>query len=286
MCTRPIDGRRQIQRIKRNTLRYQLSNLFDFDLARDAVPVERMDTLDRWALHQTAILIRECTAAYDAYEFHRVYQLCNQFCSVTLSATYHDILKDRLYTHGTQSPLRRSSQTAIHHIFHSLVRLLAPVMTFTCDEAFAFATAGAEYTDDSIHLQEWAVAPASWTDAALEQEVAALLRVRTQVNEAIEPLRAAGRLGKSLDASVTLASPTADPIARLLEKHRDSLPELFIVSHVALAVVPAGGSLQITIQPCSELGYLRCPRCWRWVPALAATPQGDVCPRCVEALKS
>ena len=273
-------------RLVRNTLRYQLSNLFDFDVARDAVPVERMDTLDRWALHQTSVLIRECTAAYDAYEFHRVYQLCNQFCSVTLSATYHDILKDRLYTHGTQSPLRRSSQTAIHHIFHSLVRLLAPVMTFTCDEAFAFATAGAEYTDDSIHLQEWAVAPASWTDAALEQEVAALLRVRTQVNEAIEPLRAAGRLGKSLDASVTLASPTADPIARLLEKHRDSLPELFIVSHVALAVVPAGGSLQITIQPCSELGYLRCPRCWRWVPALAATPQGDVCPRCVEALKS
>jgi isoleucyl-tRNA synthetase len=273
-------------RLVRNTLRYQLSNLFDFDLARDAVPVERMDTLDRWALHQTAVLIRECTAAYDAYEFHRVYQLCNQFCSVTLSATYHDILKDRLYTHGTQSPLRRSSQTAIHHIFHSLVRLLAPVMTFTCDEAFAFATAGTEYTADSIHLQDWPVAPAGWTDAALEQEVAALLRVRSQVNEAIEPLRAAGRLGKSLDASVTLAAAPADAIARLLEKHRDSLPELFIVSHVALAVAPTDGPLQITIQPCSEMGYVRCPRCWRWVPALSATPQGEVCPRCFEALKS
>src|SRR5690606_14277878 len=88
-------------RLIRNTFRYQLSNLFDFDVSRDAVAIEKMDTLDRWALHQTAALIEQCTAAYENYEFHRVYQLCNHFCSVTLSATYHDILKDRLYTLGT-----------------------------------------------------------------------------------------------------------------------------------------------------------------------------------------
>jgi isoleucyl-tRNA synthetase len=290
-------------RLFRNTFRYQLSNLFDFDPARDGVPVEQMDTLDRWALHQTAALIRDCTAAYDAYEFHRVYQLCNQFCAVTLSATYHDILKDRLYTHGTHSPLRRSSQTAVHHIFNALVRLLAPVLTFTCDEAWGYATAKVEYTDDSIHLQDWPVAPASWTDAAIEADVATLLNVRGQVTAAIEPERAAGKLGKSLDAAVALSAAPEDPTARVLEKHRDFLPELFIVSHVTLssatglpsdvsgkthttdASAKAGSALHVTVRPCSELNFTRCPRCWRWVPALEGSSHGEVCPRCAEALK-
>jgi isoleucyl-tRNA synthetase len=271
-------------RLFRNTFRYQLSNLFDFDPARDAVPVEQMDTLDRWALHQTATLIRECTAAYDAYEFHRVYQLCNQFCSVTLSATYHDILKDRLYTHATNSPLRRSSQTAIHHIFSALVRLLAPVLTFTCDEAWAYATARVEYTDDSIHLQDWPVAPAAWTDAAIEADVVALLKVRAQVTAAIEPERAARKLGKSLEAAITLTVSPEDPIARVMEKYRDFLPELFIVSHVTLTSAKEV-ALHVTVRPCSELHFVECPRCWRWVPALEHSSHGELCPRCAEALK-
>jgi isoleucyl-tRNA synthetase len=277
-------------RLLRNSLRYQLSNLFDFDPAKDAVPVEQLDALDRWALHQTAALVNECTKAYDAYEFHRVYQLCNQFCAVTLSAVYHDILKDRLYTLGTNTPLRRSSQTAIHHVFHALVRLLAPVLTFTCDEAWAYATAKVEYTDDSIHLQDWPVAPASWTQADTEADIAALLKVRAQVNEAIEPHRAAGKLGKSLDAAVTLTAAPGSPEFRVLEKHRGFLAELFIVSHVTLspsAATAAEGAptVSVSVQPCSELGFVRCPRCWRWVPALEATAHGDLCPRCVAALK-
>jgi isoleucyl-tRNA synthetase len=280
-------------RLIRNTFRYQLSNLFDFDPLRDAVPLEQMDTLDRWALHQTASLIRECTAAYEAFEFHRVYQLCNQFCSVTLSAVYHDILKDRLYTHGTRSPLRRSSQTAIQHIFNSLVRLLAPVLTFTCDEAWSYATAKVEYSGDSVHLQDWPVAPETWTNPVIEADVAALLRVRTLVNEAIEPHRAAGKLGKSLDAAVTLAAPAGEALSGVLEKHRDSLPELFIVSHVTLAssaptpsdsTAKPGAAAAVTVRPCSELGHVRCPRCWRWVPTLASSSHGEVCPRCAEAL--
>ena len=270
-------------RLFRNTFRYQLSNLFDFDPTKDLVPVDRMDTLDRWALHQTAHLIRECTAAYEAYEFHRVFQLCNQFCSVTLSATYHDVLKDRLYTHGTHSALRRSSQTAIFHIFSSLARLLAPVLTFTCDEAWSYATAKTEYATDSIHLQPWPEAPAAWNDPTLEAEVAALLRVRTQVNEAIEPQRAAGKLGKSLDAAIELAGAPDEATATALDKHRAFLPELFIVSHVGLN--SAKGEFSITVRPCPELGLVRCPRCWRWVPALETTAHGETCPRCAEALK-
>jgi len=270
----------------RNTLRYQISNLFDFDAERDAVPVEQLDTLDRWALHQTAELTRAATAAYDAYEFHRVYQLCNQFCAVTLSATYHDILKDRLYTLGGQNPLRRSSQTALHHIFGVLSRLLAPILVFTTDEAWSFARVGAEYVDDSVHLEDWPVPPASWTNPEVEGDVAALLRIRTQVNEAIEPLRAGGRLGKSLDAAVTITGAAGDPLFRVLEKHRDFLPELFIASHVSLDGTGISAAPVIQVRPCSELGYVRCPRCWRWVPLLVATQSADVCPRCAEALQS
>ncbi|MSU22782.1 MAG: isoleucine--tRNA ligase [Opitutus sp.] len=275
-------------RLTRNTLRYQISNLFDFDPPRDTVPVEQLDTLDRWALHQTATLIRDCTAAYEAYEFHRVYQLCNQFCSVTLSATYHDILKDRLYTLGTNSPLRRSSQTAIHHIFHALVRLLAPVLTFTTDEAWAYATTKTEYCPDSIHLQDWPVAPAAWTDPVIESDVAELLKLRGRINEAIEPLRAGGKLGKSLDAHVVIGRPTPNSpsAAKRLDQYREMLPEFFIVSKVSFEDSSDPGPGEIKVQHCQELGHVRCPRCWRWVPAFETSFHGDVCPRCVAALKS
>lgn len=270
-------------RLFRNTFRYQLSNLFDFDATKDAVPVGQMDTLDRWALHQTAALIRDCTAAYDAYEFHRVYQLCNQFCSVTLSATYHDVLKDRLYTLGTRNPLRRSSQTALAHIFEALVKLLAPVLTFTADEAWSYFKTNQEYSTESIHLQDWPVAPSEWTNDALAAEVTALLAVRVQVNESIEPLRAAGKLGKSLDAAVTL-HPAAGETVTVLHKHAAFLPELFIVSEVSITPVASGEKSTVSVQPASELGRARCPRCWRSVPALEQTAHGEVCPRCAEAL--
>ncbi|HEY0863880.1 MAG TPA: isoleucine--tRNA ligase [Lacunisphaera sp.] len=270
-------------RLFRNTLRFQLSNLFDFDATKHAVPVDKMDALDRWALHKTHTLIEECTKAYDAYEFHRVYQLCNQFCSVTLSATYHDILKDRLYTLGAAHPLRRSSQTAIHAIFDALVRILAPVLTFTADEAWSFGKAGKEYAEDSVHLQDWPIAPAEWTDAALAADFDQLFKVRAKVTEALEPLRQAGTIGKSLDAVLTFRGPAADPALAVLGRCAASLPEFFIVSHVALEP-NTGASLEITARHAQEAGLVRCPRCWRWVPALATTPHGEVCPRCAEAL--
>ncbi|HTB80447.1 MAG TPA: isoleucine--tRNA ligase [Opitutaceae bacterium] len=272
-------------RLLRNTFRYQLSVLHDFDPARDSVAVEQLDTLDRWALHQTVTLLRDCTAAYDAYEFHRVYQLCNQFCSVTLSATYHDILKDRLYTLGANSPLRRSSQTAIHHIFQVLVKVLAPILTFTSDEAWSFARTKIEYADESVHMQDWPALQDAWKNDVVEADVTALLRIRAQVNEALEPARQAGHIGKSLDAAVTLTVAPDHADFRILEKHRDFLPELFIVSHVTL-ISTAGPSPGVNVRPAQELGHVRCPRCWRWVPALEHTAHGDVCPRCVQALSN
>ncbi len=269
-------------RLFRNTFRYQLSTQFDFDLAQDGVALTELDTLDRWALHQTAVLAQACTDAYDACELHRVFQLCNNFCSVTLSSIYHDILKDRLYTLAADHPLRRSSQTAIHYIFQTLVRLLAPILAFTADEAWAHATAGNDFTDDPIHLQDWPEIPAEWTAPDVAAEIATLLQIRSQVTEAIEPARQAGQIGKSLDAAVTLVLSDDDPRHAVLSKHRDFLPELFIVSHVALTSGP--GDLAVTVQHCQELGYQRCPRCWRWVPSLSPTPQGEICARCADAL--
>ncbi|MBP7482013.1 MAG: isoleucine--tRNA ligase [Lacunisphaera sp.] len=269
-------------RLFRNTLRFQLSTLFDFDAAKHAVPIEKLDALDRWALHKTHALIDECTKAYDAYEFHRVYQLCNQFCSVTLSATYHDILKDRLYTLGAAHPLRRSAQTAIAAIFDTLVKILAPFITFTADEAWSYAKTGQEYSNESIHLQDWPVAPAAWRNAEIEADFATLFHVRAKVTETLEPLRQAGTIGKSLDAVVTVAGAD-EAAARVLEKHRGFLPELFIVSDVSLAT----GSVAVpTARHAKEAGHTRCPRCWRWVPKVVHTPHGEVCPRCAEALNS
>ena len=273
-------------RLIRNTLRFQLSNLFDFDFAKHALPIADLDVLDRWALQQTATLIKECTAAYQNYEFHRVYQLCNQFCSVTLSATYHDILKDRLYTLGATQPQRRSSQTAIHHIFDALVKLLAPVLCFTADEAWSYRTSGEEYIDDSVHLQDWPVAPAEWSDNTIAADFALLLRVRSLVNERIEPVRQAGTIGKSLDAAITLQLDSDDPVHAVLTKHLDFLPELFIVSQVTLDVKP-DTILDVSVRTGNESGLQRCPRCWRWVSELIdATETQNICPRCTTALNS
>ncbi len=278
-------------RLFRNTLRYQLSTLHDFDPARHTIPIQKMDTLDRWVLGQTARLLADCTTAYDAYEYHRVITACGQFCATTLSSIYHDIIKDRLYTLAINAPLRRSTQTAIQGVFDTLVKILAPVLTFTADEAWAYGTARKEFSDTasgSIHLQDWPSPPPPWTNPEIEADTAALLRIRAQITEAIEPHRQAGKIGKSLDAAVTLTTSPGTPEHTLLEKHRDSLAELFIVSHVTLqTTAPAGGTpLAVAVAHCQELGYVRCPRCWRWVPALqTATRHAEpVCPRCAEAL--
>jgi isoleucyl-tRNA synthetase len=286
-------------RLFRNTFRFQLSNLFDFNPARDAVPVERMDNLDRWALHQTAGLLQQCTAAYDAYEFHKVYQLCNQFCAVTLSATYHDILKDRLYTLGADHPLRRSSQTALHHIFQTLVRILAPIITFTADEAWSFATAGKEYTDGSVHLQDWPEAEATWTAPDLDEYISNLRVVKGRVNEKIEELRAAGAVGKSLQTNVALPQEfkLQDKQFRL-DQFKINLPEFFTTSGVAvttvIAVSPESPEIKVYPTASSHIDHnqivpgpsKKCNRCWRELPGsdFKMTQYGEVCTRCADAL--
>ncbi|HEX9784308.1 MAG TPA: isoleucine--tRNA ligase [Opitutaceae bacterium] len=269
-------------RLFRNTLRFQISNLYDFDPAKDAVGDEALDLIDRWALGRTAEFVRAATAAYEAWEFHRVYQLCNQFCSITLSSQYHDILKDRLYTLAPSSHLRRSSQTVIHRVFFALARLLGPILAFTTDEAWAHFTTGTDLSDNMLLLQGWPDDLSSNRHAEAVSQVDRLLRLRNRVNEKIEGSRQSGLIGKSLEAAVTIRGPASDGDMQTALKNRDALAELFIVSQVSLEL--KDGS-ETAIEVVHAPGG-RCPRCWRWIENLAGGVENThLCPRCTEALR-
>lgn len=268
-------------RLFRNTFRFQISNLFDFDPEKDSLPMDQLDPIDLWALSKTNELIKQVEAAYDAYEFHRVYQLCNLFCSVTLSATYHDILKDRLYTLAPNSNLRRSSQTAIHSIFNSLVRMLGPFLAFTCDEAWAYASENKDFVDESLILQGWATPAEIPEDSTAPKEIDELLKFRSLVYEQLEGARKAGDIGKSLEASVSLSGSEENPTYQLLSKNRDLLAELLIVSQVHLE---AGPSSEISISVSRAKGG-RCPRCWRILTDLVEESDNpELCSRCKNAI--
>lgn len=267
----------------RNTLRYQLSNLYDFNPATDAVPVSGMTLLDKWVLHRLALLVDRVTAAYDAYEFHQAYGEIVEFTANTLSASYHNIIKDRLYTLAPDAPERRSAQTAIRLVFETYCRLLAPMLPFTTDEAWSYFVSGAEYGDASVHTLAWPVAPAEWRDETAAGEFDALVTVLDKVNVGLESLRQAKVVGQSLDAKVVVTADPADPIFLLLKKHEDALVETFIVSEVRLVAVP-GAEFKVET---SKADGVRCPRSWRWVPELVSAGEfGSVSPRCREALAS
>jgi isoleucyl-tRNA synthetase len=269
----------------RNGLRYQLGNLFDFDPARDAVPVARMSPVDRWALVETAKFLREVTDACERNEFHRAAAAVASFTTGVLSATYHNVIKDRLYTFAPADPLRRSTQTALDLILRAYVRAVAPFVPFTADEAWSHLTARSEYSDrESVHLQDWPEAPAEWEDAAgleAHASVARVLELAAQVNVQLERLRQDKALGQSLEAAVSVSGDPSDGDFAMLTAHAGLLSELWIVSAVSLH--PAAG-VPLAFQVAKAPG-VRCPRSWRWVPALVDAGRfGMVSPRCREAL--
>lgn len=265
-------------RLLRNTLRYQLSNLYDFDPAKDAVPEEKLTPLDRWVLAEFAQLEREVAAAYENYEFHAVYQKVSQFAAVQLSAMFHDIVKDRLYTDAINSPRRRSTQTVLHRMVVRFCQMLSPMLAFTAEETWEFIP-GAPTA--SVHLSTWH--PTTFTPTAAETELwRALFELRTQVLPELEKARQAKRIGKALDAVVRLEL-TGAPRA-LAETHRAVLQEMLNVSGLEIRenTTPA-----IFIQPASELGWQKCERCWHWEPQIGADPAyPGICARCADALRS
>jgi len=267
----------------RNTLRFQLSNLYDFNAEADALAYSDLRPVDKWALREAARFLRDITTAYEAYEFHRVYQAVNRFSSVTLSAIYHDLLKDRLYTWAPASSGRRSAQSVLDRIFDLFVRALAPVLAFTADEAWSFAR-GAEFGDDSVHLTDWPTTPPEWEQDADAADIELLLTLRDSLHEALESLRQAKTIGQSLDAEATFTTDPASPLGQALRRLAPELPELYLVSAVTLIDGPSDAAPAVSVQPAPGV---RCPRCRRIVPALVDHDSaGEVCERCAGALNS
>ena len=268
----------------RNTLRFQIGNLHDFDPTSDAVPIKELNAIDKWALKELADLVRHVTEAYDNYEFHRAFkEFIDPFCSNTLSATYHDILKDRLYTRAPNDRLRRSSQTALHIIFSVFTRLVAPLLPFTADEAWSYAKSDEGYIDTPIALSDWPAVDPEWEDETTAGEVRELRAfLSNSLNDALEKLRQEKQIGQSLDAKAVISGPADNATLQLLKKYENDLPELFILSQVQVLVDDSVSDIRAEVH---HADGVRCPRSWRWVPNLIETKKwGAVSPRCADVL--
>jgi isoleucyl-tRNA synthetase len=295
ILTRAVEAYRKI----RNTMRYLLSNLYDFNPA-DRVPLASIEEVDRYALSRYADTAKAILKAYEGYDYPTIFQAINQFATVDLSAFYADVSKDRLYTFAAGSTERRSAQTAMYIIADGLVRLLAPILSVTADELWRHLP---EHTgkEVSVHIAEFpsAVSLDDMHDPALEATWQVLLDARSAVNAKLEALREAKTIGSSLQGRVTI--DVADPLAAsLLRRYADTLPMLFIVSDVALGPTAAGaallsdGELRDRMKDATSAEWIveasaaegeKCPRCWRIVPSVSAAPETlGLCSRCVDAL--
>jgi isoleucyl-tRNA synthetase len=260
----------------RNTLRYQLSNLYDFDPVHNAVEFADMTGLDRWILRAFAKLEQEVFDAYAAYDFHVVYQKISQFAAVELSAIYHDLVKDRLYTDAADSSRRRSTQTALFHMVQRLCKMLSPILMFTADEAWDFIPGSKP--GDSVHMTDWQPQPFP----ADEQEEAlwtTLFAVREQILPGLEKARQAKTIGKALDAKVAFSGPqeTTD----LLASATSELLELLNVSQLTIEPHAAGETDAVIAKADGQ----KCERCWHWETDIGQSAKfPTLCGRCVAAL--
>jgi isoleucyl-tRNA synthetase len=269
----------------RNTLRYLLANLYDFDPATDSTPYAQLEEVDRYILARYADVAQRILAAYDDYEYGTISQVLNQFATVDLSSFYNDISKDRLYTFAARSSARRSAQTAMYLMADGLTRLMAPILSFTADELWRFLPGDRE---ESVHIAVFPAAAglARFENAELVERWKRLVEVREQVLAEIEPLRKNKQIGSSLQAKVVL-SATPSELA-LLERYSRELPMLFIVSDVELR--PAATDVEANSEARARVtieraGGVKCERCWRYVPAVSNDPQwAGLCSRCQDAL--
>ncbi len=269
----------------RNTLRFLLGNLDGFDPAHDLLPVEALVELDAWAIDRAAALQAEVQRAYERFEFHQIYQKVHNFCVVDLGGFYLDIIKDRLYTTGADSPPRRSAQTAMYHVLQAMLRWLAPVLSFTAEEAWGLLPGEHE---DSVFLATWYPLP----EVAAEQLTLpwnTLIGMRDAVSRELEALRGAGDIGSGLDAAVQVHADGAlgEALARMGEELRFLLITSAASQGAAAARPPEaracrledGTELWLTVQPTREI---KCVRCWqRRADVGAADAHPELCGRCV-----
>src|SRR5579863_6966992 len=273
----------------RNTFRFALGNLADFDPARDAVPDAEMEELDRWMLSRAAELVAQCGKWYEGFEFHRVFHALHDFAVVDLSAFYFDVLKDRLYTFAARNRSRRSAQTAVYRIAKALLSLATPITVFTAEEIWRHFP-HVEGDPESAHLAlfpkpEDFGSPLDGSKAANWEK---LLVVRTGVLRSLEAARAAKANSGALSAKVVLRA--GQDLAPLLEQYKSWLPALFIVSQVELAsAAPADAQKSETLPGLSVAVHraagTKCERCWNYSTHVGENPYfPTVCERCVKAL--
>jgi isoleucyl-tRNA synthetase len=260
----------------RNALRYQLSNLYDFDPAKHSVPDEKLTGLDRWILGEFTKLEAEVLAAYDQYEFHVVYQKLSQFIAVELSSVYHDVIKDRLYTDAANSPRRRSTQTALHRLVTGLCQMLAPILAFTADEAWEFVPGK---NVNSVHESEFE--KTNFTLSETEKTVwKRLFEIRGLALPELEKARQTKVIGKSLDAKVWV-HVEHEPME--ISKMFLELQELLNISQMRVRSDPKNNAIEIRVE--KALGQ-KCERCWHWETDIGQNAEHPtICGRCVEAVK-
>jgi len=280
-----LDRLADAYRRMRNTFRFLLGNLGDFDPARDRQSSARLDEVDRWILDRLARLIGRVRRAYEEYEFHTVFHAVHNFCAVDLSALYLDIIKDRLYTSRPDDPRRRAAQTTCFDVFTTLARLMAPILTFTCEEAWRYLPG---VHAESVHLEPFPEAAREWLDETLKRDWDRLLEVRREVAKALEMARNAKLIGSGLEAAVRITHAPED-LPELLRAKRELLPTLFIVSRVDLDRASPAASVTYEGQdiPGLVIGVDRargekCERCWMRSEHVGANSvHPTLCERCV-----
>jgi isoleucyl-tRNA synthetase len=272
----------------RNTFRFALSNLFDFDPAKESLLDNELWEMDAWMIRRTGKFIRECREWYDNFEFHRVYHALHDYCVVDLSAFYFDVLKDRLYTFAPNSRGRRSAQTAVYRITSALVRLAAPIFVFTAEEIWTFLPQGASAIP-SIHMALFP-APEEFENVLEESRAKIwdrLLAVREEVLKALEPARVAKTISANLEARTTLSAEK--DLAEILRENAPFLPGLFIVSQVEIADRNGSGpssaaNPELSIQVERAYGK-KCERCWNYsIHVGESIEYPTLCERCTAAL--
>ncbi|MGC2819796.1 MAG: isoleucine--tRNA ligase [Candidatus Sulfotelmatobacter sp.] len=271
----------------RNTFRYVLGNLGDFNPETDAVPFERMEGLDQYMLRQTLEFASEVKESYEEFAFHKIYHRLNHFCIVDLSAFYFDVLKDRLYISAPKSQARRSAQTAIWRIGEALVRLLAPIMSFTSEEVWDYLPK-IDGRKPSVHLELFPSAGEILGESAVKDggnndDWTTLRAVRDEVLKALEEARNNKLIGTGLEAQVIVAA--SEPVYTVLSRHADQLRYLFIVSAVSLVQGSGNGTGGVHIEVKKADG-LKCERCWNYSIHVGEDKNyPTVCERCSAVLK-